>query len=345
LSIEPLRETERRILAWLVILSHGHRPVGAADIARKIAGDRWAVRDRLIKLVRMGLARRVDSTYIANLDRYLLYLLENYGDMKLHELVRKTTDFAGIEASGSRYQRLREKFREVLDELLSRYEVAVDASGTYSLATIGHIVAKILKKLGVDHRIDYSGGMIRAKVLCPNRFIICAYEGLRREDIDYILEINTSRLLRMEADSLEEYLRTRLWRTLHIMSTMLNEKIGLLNIIALAEGPGRRLLVLIRGDDITSMGREIINHANRRMNIVLGTVRRIWRERYRGRWIQWSTLIVEHHYALENALARIFDILGLIKKRQNIRLFFIRNKSEAQGVIEGTIKQWCREIT
>ena len=337
----PLQETEEKILAHLVILSYGCRPVAPSEIAEKIVENRWTVRNNLIKLVRRGLARRADSSYIANLDNYVIYLLKIYGDMNFRELVSKTINFLPRRPSGSRLQRFRRKLRETLQELLSRYEITINSTGAYSISTIGHIVARVLKNMDTKCRMDYSGGMIIAEVLCQNAFFIYAYEGITREDIDYILEINADRVLKMKSDRLIRYLDKILWRVLRLLSVMLNEKIGLLNILALIKDIEKKILVIIRGDDLMAIEPELIYHANRRINMLLKIIEKAWREKYRDQQILWPTIVIDHHYALENALIRINEALKSMKKRQNIKLSFTRAKNEVQSIIEDIIKQWC----
>lgn len=338
IGLEPLRKEIEKTLACLAILSNDCHPVRASEIARKMRVDRWVARRYLLKLVEKGMVKRIDVRYVVVLEEYVLYLLSIYGGMTITEMFEKTMDISGINPDEKLGMDFKSNLRKTLRSLLSRNEVSVDNRGRYRVAGIGEYVVRVISDMGIEESIDRHEGMTLITVYCPDRFRIYAYEGLTVADVDFILFLDEEELFSEGEDA--DRFRRKMWRILRILSVMLNEKIGILNISTYI-GRAERILVIVEGDDISGMGQEVINEANRKISKILSIIenKRLGRGKEMG--LKWSSIILQQRYALENALSRMVALIRRIRESENIEILFVKEKSLIEKEIKKRISDWC----
>lgn len=267
--LNPLYE---KILSYLII--EGEKRL--VDIARQVGVKRQTLLYHLRKLCRRKYLERINKgrtiVYRANIEKFLQYVISMYGPMNISQLARKLFTFMELKEQimTADLRRIKEKIRRHLYRMVSQGSLVMDDSGKYRVVSLDDIVISVLDNLGLPwRRINMHGIDFINVQLKSNTLLIKTYEGLYRRDIEYLLRLSTDyveKIFISDKPSTEMY--PQIIRILQTLTLIMNEKLGLLNIISFAKSHKEKILVVIRGYDISRIEPTLILEANRKINMI-----------------------------------------------------------------------------
>ncbi len=322
--LTPLYE---KILAYLTI--SGEKRL--SEIADHFKIKRQSLLYHLRCLCREGYLNRIERKggprYQVSIENFLQYMIRLYGPISVNNLARKLFLLSNPEkeVTNAELRRVEEKLRRYLNDIVSKKMLTRDAHGRYCVVSLDDIVTRILREEMLSWRRTIMHGIEFIETwLEEERVLIKTYEGLYSRDIELLLNFSPKYVEKISImDKLSASMYSQLRRILETLSLIVNEKLGLLNIISFAKEKNEKVLVVIGGDDISAMHPNIVSEANRKINIIAEKLRSL-----PPNAISRSPLATVNTHFLFDSIVRLKAIIRQAKTIPNIRLVFGRYNEE-----------------